>query len=640
MHELFTAPFGTSKNPISRAAGTFNFAMQMIEFVAKTVSHGMRLFGNMYAGELIFLLIALLGGAFTLSATGIAPGARPHHRRHGLGDLPHPDHHAAGVRVHDADAGVHRPGARRALIARRSLSRFPFYFSTKSSRSQSWNVIGFVALAAGLIIGLGAIGACIGIGIMGSKYLESAARQPELMNELQTKMFLLAGLIDAAFIIGVGIALWFATANPFLAPDRQRCRSKPPSDRPPHGPRHRACERRMNNVSITATLIIQMIVFLILVGFTMKFVWPPIAAALDERAKKIAEGLAAADKAKAELAAAEQARRGGTGAAAQRRRRQRLADAERRAQAIVEEAKGRATEEGAQDRRRRQGRGRAAGREGARSAARAGRRAGRQGRRADPAPRSQRRRPRRPARPPEDRAVRTPWPNSPPSPARTPKRCSRSPRAATRRAPSQWLDALAAVAADPQLLPVRRQPEGHATQQVFDVIAGVADAPLPPTAKNFLRTVIENGRLAALPEIAAQFRALDERAAAASPTRRSYSAFPIDAGAAGATSSAALERRFGRKLNVTRAVETRADRRHSRGGRRRGARHLGQGPPRTDEGRADRLTRPLDAADRQTSGKERVMQLNPAEISELIKSRIEGPRPPAPTSATRAPSSR
>ena len=78
-------------------------------------------------------------------------------------------------------------------------------------------VISFVALAAGLIIGLGAIGACIGIGIMGSKYLESAARQPELMNELQTKMFLLAGLIDAAFIIGTGIALWFATANPFLA---------------------------------------------------------------------------------------------------------------------------------------------------------------------------------------------------------------------------------------------------------------------------------------------------------------------------------------------------------------------------------------------------------------------------------------
>ena len=78
-------------------------------------------------------------------------------------------------------------------------------------------VIGFVALAAGVIIGLGALGACIGIGIMGSKFLEAGARQPELMGDLQTKMFLLVGLIDAAFIIGVGIALWFTTANPFLA---------------------------------------------------------------------------------------------------------------------------------------------------------------------------------------------------------------------------------------------------------------------------------------------------------------------------------------------------------------------------------------------------------------------------------------
>ena len=70
-------------------------------------------------------------------------------------------------------------------------------------------------MACGFIIGLGALGACCGIGIMGSKYLESAARQPELMNALQTKMFLLAGLIDAAFLIGVGIAMMFAFANPF-----------------------------------------------------------------------------------------------------------------------------------------------------------------------------------------------------------------------------------------------------------------------------------------------------------------------------------------------------------------------------------------------------------------------------------------
>jgi F-type H+-transporting ATPase subunit a len=66
VHELFTAPFGNHW-----ALYPFNFAMQIIEFVAKTVSHGMRLFGNMYAGELIFLLIALMGGAWSLSATGI-----------------------------------------------------------------------------------------------------------------------------------------------------------------------------------------------------------------------------------------------------------------------------------------------------------------------------------------------------------------------------------------------------------------------------------------------------------------------------------------------------------------------------------------------------------------------------------------
>ncbi|MBI2745387.1 MAG: F0F1 ATP synthase subunit A [Burkholderiales bacterium] len=66
IHELFTAPFGS--HPL---LWPFNFMMQIIEFIAKTVSHGMRLFGNMYAGELIFMLIALMGGAWSMSATGI-----------------------------------------------------------------------------------------------------------------------------------------------------------------------------------------------------------------------------------------------------------------------------------------------------------------------------------------------------------------------------------------------------------------------------------------------------------------------------------------------------------------------------------------------------------------------------------------
>ena len=70
-HELVCAPFGTSKNPVFAVLlGVVNFLMQMIEFVAKTVSHGMRLFGNMFAGELVFMLIALLGGFATLSLTG------------------------------------------------------------------------------------------------------------------------------------------------------------------------------------------------------------------------------------------------------------------------------------------------------------------------------------------------------------------------------------------------------------------------------------------------------------------------------------------------------------------------------------------------------------------------------------------
>jgi F-type H+-transporting ATPase subunit b len=99
-------------------------------------------------------------------------------------------------------------------------------------------------------------------------------------------------------------------------------------------------------VNITGTLIVQMIVFLILVWFTMKFVWPPITGALDERAKKIADGLSAADKAKSELNMANK-RVEAQLSAARDDAAKRLADAERLAQQIVEEAKGKASEEGA-----------------------------------------------------------------------------------------------------------------------------------------------------------------------------------------------------------------------------------------------------------------------------------------------------
>ncbi len=99
-------------------------------------------------------------------------------------------------------------------------------------------------------------------------------------------------------------------------------------------------------MSINATLFIQMIVFAILVWFTMKFVWPPITAALDERARKIADGLSAADKAKSELVQANK-RVEEQLSAARNDAAQRLADAERLAQSMIEEAKGRANDEGA-----------------------------------------------------------------------------------------------------------------------------------------------------------------------------------------------------------------------------------------------------------------------------------------------------
>ncbi len=99
-------------------------------------------------------------------------------------------------------------------------------------------------------------------------------------------------------------------------------------------------------MSITSTLIIQLIVFLLLVWFTMKFIWPPLTAALDERAARIREGLSAADKAKSELVAANQ-RVEQELSSARSDAAQRLADAERLAHSMVEEAKGKATEEGA-----------------------------------------------------------------------------------------------------------------------------------------------------------------------------------------------------------------------------------------------------------------------------------------------------
>ncbi|KQZ38689.1 MULTISPECIES: F0F1 ATP synthase subunit C [Telluria group] len=71
-------------------------------------------------------------------------------------------------------------------------------------------------LAVAIIVGLGAIGTALGFAILGGKFLEASARQPELMPQLQTKLFVIAGLLDAISMIGVGVALLFTFNNPFL----------------------------------------------------------------------------------------------------------------------------------------------------------------------------------------------------------------------------------------------------------------------------------------------------------------------------------------------------------------------------------------------------------------------------------------
>ena len=77
-------------------------------------------------------------------------------------------------------------------------------------------VQGMTAVAVAILIGMGALGTAIGFGLLGGKFLEGAARQPELVPMLQIKMFIVAGLLDAVTMIGVGIGMFFTFASPFL----------------------------------------------------------------------------------------------------------------------------------------------------------------------------------------------------------------------------------------------------------------------------------------------------------------------------------------------------------------------------------------------------------------------------------------
>ena len=167
IHELVCTPFGT--NPLLWPA---NILFNLVEYISKPLSHSLRLYGNMYAGEIIFLLLGLWAAGLVAPVFGLA--------RPGLGDLPHPDRRAAGFHLHDAHRRLSVDGARASLA---SITHSPTSITKGRPHGK--------AATAGHDPGLHRhrhrpdhrprrAGACIGIGIMCSRFLEGAARQPEL----------------------------------------------------------------------------------------------------------------------------------------------------------------------------------------------------------------------------------------------------------------------------------------------------------------------------------------------------------------------------------------------------------------------------------------------------------------------------
>ncbi len=111
-------------------------------------------------------------------------------------------------------------------------------------------------LAVGIIFGMGALGTAIGFGILGGRFLEGSARQPELLPVLRVQMFMVAGLLDAVAMIGIGFALFFTFANPFLSALQAGALSSRCTD---------GSSRESRTVNINLTLIVQMLVFAVLV---------------------------------------------------------------------------------------------------------------------------------------------------------------------------------------------------------------------------------------------------------------------------------------------------------------------------------------------------------------------------------------
>jgi F-type H+-transporting ATPase subunit c len=128
--------------------------------------------------------------------------------------IPYFGDYIASIYFHGADYCLSEFGTRR------TLTDLIFIHCKEGINMQAASLIAQVqsmtVIAVALLIGLGALGTAIGFGLLGGKFLEGSARQPEMVPMLQVKMFIVAGLLDAVTMIGVGIALFFTFANPFL----------------------------------------------------------------------------------------------------------------------------------------------------------------------------------------------------------------------------------------------------------------------------------------------------------------------------------------------------------------------------------------------------------------------------------------
>ena len=337
-------------------------------------------------------------------------------------------------------------------------------------------VIGFTAIAVAILIGLGALGVGIGMGLLGGRFLEGAARQPELAPMLQTKMFIVVALLDAVAMIGVGVALFFAFANPFVGQLQMRWRRSP------------AADRGRGSMDFNLTLIGQTIAMIVFVWVCMKYIWPPVMQAIEKRRKEIADGIAAGEKGQKELADAQQGRRGILTDA--RQKAVQVVDiAHKRSSELVGEAKSLAVTEserivtagpqrscqraGARARQPAQGSRRARGggrHQGARTrsrrqdARRAPRRAGGATRAAGPEP----------------------WLNAPPSqgPTRAPRLRMRKARKTSRAGRSCW-SAAAQGAADPRVARLIGNP--HVTgEELVDLLGGLSKQAAGEDGRNFL----------------------------------------------------------------------------------------------------------------------------------------------------------